>query len=314
MAYATWLADALRAQGLRVHEEGGWTSRGHGQLSAIRGVMLHHTAGAATGNFPSLGVVRDGTGSLAGPLANLGLARDGTWFVIAAGLAYHAGAGGPWRDVAANAGNQHLLGIEAESVGTRNDWTEAQLDSYPRGVAALLAHLRMGADRVVAHKEWAPTRKIDPAHWPGDIPGFRDSVARILEGDTVNWSQTWTNPVTGTTEPASVTLRYMEDRIVKRLSGAIANAGLDSTVSNPVVNTTEKARTAIGYAEQRIINGVVRSVASLLDGQQTEPATPEAIANALAPLITSAVTDALGQDNEEQANAIVEALARRLAE
>ncbi|WP_422647347.1 hypothetical protein [Actinoalloteichus caeruleus] len=80
-----------------------------------------------------------------------------------------------------------------------------------------------------------------------------------------------------------------------------------------MVNTTEKARTAIGYAEQRIINGVVRSVASLLDGQQTEPASPEAIAKALAPLITAAVTEALGQDNDAQTDAIVEALARRLA-
>ncbi|WP_016700364.1 peptidoglycan recognition protein family protein [Actinoalloteichus spitiensis] len=180
MAHATWLAEVLREKGLRVHEEAGWKERGHGGLGEIRGVMLHHTAGPAEGNYPSLAVVRDGTSALAGPLAQLGLARDGTWMVIAAGLAYHAGRGGPWRDVPVDTGNEHLLGVEAESVGTRRDWTEEQLEAYPRGVAALLAHLGLGVERTIAHKEWAPGRKNDPAHWPGDMRAFRDTVAGHL--------------------------------------------------------------------------------------------------------------------------------------
>jgi hypothetical protein len=181
---ATWLADALRAGGCRV-DEGivpDWKRRGHtdGGFSPI-GVLGHHTAGPAGGDYPSLGTVRDGRPGLPGPLANLGLTRSGVWFPVAAGRAWHAGAGS-CRWVPGNDGNGHLIGIEAESSG-RGDWTPAQLEAYPRGVAALLRDLGVGADRFIAHKEWAPGRKTDPAGWPGDMNGFRATVARILNGD-----------------------------------------------------------------------------------------------------------------------------------
>lgn len=177
MPYLTWMADVLRAAGLPVQEVGGWRTRGHGQMGSIAGVLLHHTAGPATGNYPSLGVVRDGRPGLAGPLAQLGLARDGTWLVIAAGQAWHAGTGYvSW--CGRDNGNSRLIGVEAESTG-RGDWTQAQLTSYPRGTAALLRYLGYGADRALAHKEWATPagRKIDPAGWPGDMTGFRTAVA-----------------------------------------------------------------------------------------------------------------------------------------
>lgn len=177
----TWLADVLRGAGLAVVESPGWETRGHGVPGPILGVLLHHTAGPASGNYPSLPVVRDGRPGLAGPLANLGLARDGTWYVIAGGVAWHAGAGSiPW--IPGDQGNQHLIGVEAEStgilVGGRADWTPAQLNSYPRGVAALLAHLNLPASRAIGHREWAPTRKIDPAGI--DLPAFRLQVAALM--------------------------------------------------------------------------------------------------------------------------------------
>ena len=122
----------------------------------------------------------NGRPDLPGPLSQLGFGRDGTWFVIAAGRANHAGKGKlPW--VPQDKGNQFLLGVEAESTG-RGDWTTAQKDSYPRGVAALLRHMGLPADRFAAHKEYAPNRKIDPAGWPGDMTGFRALVANILSG------------------------------------------------------------------------------------------------------------------------------------
>lgn len=187
MPYLTWMADVLRSAGLSVQEVGGWRTRGHGQMSDVRGVLLHHTAGAATGSYPSLGVVRDGRPGLAGPLAQLGLARDGSWLVIAAGQAWHAGLGYvAW--CGRDNGNQHLIGVEAESTG-RGDWTPAQLVSYPRGVAALLRHLGLGPDRAIGHKEWAPTRKIDPSGWPGDMNGFRAQVAGGQEEVDVDANQ-----------------------------------------------------------------------------------------------------------------------------
>lgn len=176
---ATWLADALRAEGCRVDETlvPDWHERGHPGTFTPLGVLLHHTAGPATGNLPSLPVVRDGRADLPGPLAQLMLARDGTWVPIAAGLAWHAGEGSaPW--VPGGAGNRYLIGIEAESVGTRDDWTPAQREAYPLGVAALCRHLGAPAAHVLGHREWAPTRKVDPAFW--DLDEFRAHVDTCL--------------------------------------------------------------------------------------------------------------------------------------
>lgn len=180
--YLAWLADVLRAAGLPVREIPGWQTRGHGSFAGSPlGVLCHHTAGPASGNYPSEQVVVNGRTGLPGPLANLGLARDGTWIVVAAGVAWHAGTGAlPW--CPPNQGNTHLIGVEAESVGTRDDWTPQQRTNYPRGVAALLAYLRLGPDRAVGHKEWAPGRKIDPAFW--DMNAFRADVARWMHTTT----------------------------------------------------------------------------------------------------------------------------------
>ncbi|MCP3805365.1 N-acetylmuramoyl-L-alanine amidase [Allokutzneria sp. A3M-2-11 16] len=203
MAYSlTWMPDVLRAAGLHVIEVDGWQTRGRGAMGEIRGVLLHHTAGPRAGIFPSHNVLVNGRPGLAGPLCNLGLGRDGTWYVIAAGLAHHAGAGYvPW--CGRDNGNHHLIGVEAESTG-QGDWSGAQLESYPEGVAALLRHLRLGPDRALGHKEWATPRgrKIDPAGWPGDLTGFRDDVADWMEGDmpspqeiaTAVWSHILTDP------------------------------------------------------------------------------------------------------------------------
>ncbi|CAF1192845.1 unnamed protein product [Rotaria sordida] len=78
----TGLADILRGAGLNVVEVAGWKTRGHGMMSSVKGIIVHHTAGPATGDFPSLAVVRDGTSSLAGPLSQLGLGRTGTCYLF----------------------------------------------------------------------------------------------------------------------------------------------------------------------------------------------------------------------------------------
>lgn len=183
--YLTWLADVLRSAGLGVREIPGWQTRGHGGFAdrgvgGVLGVLCHHTAGPAAGLYPSEKVVVEGRPGLAGPLCNLGLDRAGTWIVVAAGQAWHAGSGSlPW--CPAGQGNSRLIGVEAESTGTtapNGDWTPAQRQSYPRGVAALLAHLQLSPSRAAGHKEWAPGRKIDPAFL--DMDQFRADVAHWM--------------------------------------------------------------------------------------------------------------------------------------
>jgi Negative regulator of beta-lactamase expression len=167
----TDLADVLRAAGLKVQEIAGWTTRGHGQMTDVEAIICHHTAGPKTGNYPSLGVVRDGREDLAGPLAQLGLARDGTWLVIAAGLCWHAGVVfESWQ------GNPHAIGIEAEGTGT-DPWPTVQYDSYVAGVRALRAHYDVPLSRVLGHKEVAKPlgRKNDPNF---DMDDFRAEVAK----------------------------------------------------------------------------------------------------------------------------------------
>lgn len=174
-----WLADVLREGGLSVVEVDGWKTRGHGDFIEVRGIVGHGTAGAPTGNYPSLATVRDGRPDLAGPLANLGLGRDGTVFVIAAGVAWHAGDG-VWPWLPTDDGNWYSIGIEAETVGTSDDWTPAQLHIYPLMCAVLLHALGLSAARFVGHKEYSSVGKPDPAFWPGDMAGFRTQIAQDL--------------------------------------------------------------------------------------------------------------------------------------
>ena len=179
----TWLPEVLEAAGLKVAEAPGWRTRGVKGLDMgkVRGVICHHTGtpAKAAGNMPTLNLLIQGRPDLSGPLCQLGLGRDGTFYVVAAGRAQHAGAG-TWEGQ--SAGNSNFIGIEAEHSGKAEDpWPEVQRVAYQRGVAAILAHIGAGANMCCGHKEWAPSRKVDPNF---DMPEFRRAVAGFLEGKT----------------------------------------------------------------------------------------------------------------------------------
>jgi hypothetical protein len=188
MAFSlTWLAEVLEDAGVKVAEQPGWRTRGHGDVGNIRGVMCHHTAGPLQGNMPSLRVVTEGRSDLAGPLSQLCLGRDGTFFVVAAGRAFHAGAGN-WQGI--STGNTSFIGIEAENTGLRtgpraDPWPAVQIEAYRRGVAAILR--KIGADAIMCcgHGEYAlpQGRKNDPSF---DMPEFRLQVAAIMAGTAPN--------------------------------------------------------------------------------------------------------------------------------
>lgn len=176
--YLTNLADVARSAGLKVVEQPGWRTRGHGGMSGVKAVVCHHTAGAATGNAPSLGVVQDGRTGLPGPLSHFVLGRDGTVFVVAAGLAYHAGA------VLNNAwSNNWSIGIEAEATGVTT-WPEVQRDAFARLCKALANAFGLPTSAVLGHKEVCspPGRKIDPNF---DMGAFRNRVGSASNTPTV---------------------------------------------------------------------------------------------------------------------------------
>lgn len=181
------LADVLRSRGLKVVEVDGWKTRGYAQqdLKAARGVLWHHTATAsarnpAAGNMPTLNVLINGHSTLIGPLCNIGLGRDGTCYIVATGVANHAGSGSA-AGFPINEGNHYLIGIEAESSGTFPwDWTPEMLDAMPKVGAALeLAYLQGQPPEMrlqLGHNEYSDAGKTDPAGLPGGMSWLRSAI------------------------------------------------------------------------------------------------------------------------------------------
>ena len=170
------LADVARAAGLRVVEESGWRTRSHGQVGALRTITIHHTAGPASGDAPSLGTVRDGRPDLKGPLAQILLARSGTVHVVAAGLCWHTGATRePWQS------NSYSLGVEVENSGTVTDrYPPVQMDALVRLCRALCARYDIPHARVLGHREICdpPGRKPDPLPDTLDMRALRTALAK----------------------------------------------------------------------------------------------------------------------------------------
>lgn len=172
----------LRNAGLAVTEAAGWQGHNHGQLSSVECIVIHHTAGPASGDYPSYNVVRNGRAGLPGPLAQLGVGRSGKVYVFSNGVAWHAGVvRASWMD------NYHAIGIEVESVGTGPAWPAVQVNATAKATAALCRKYGVPVSRVLGHKEICspPGRKVDPIGIPGGMPAFRTLVQKYLRGDDV---------------------------------------------------------------------------------------------------------------------------------
>jgi hypothetical protein len=180
----TELADIPRKAGLKVEEVPGWRTRGHGEMLAVRTIVCHHTAGPASGEAPSLGVVRDGRPGLEGPLSHYVLGRSGAVYVVAAGLCWHTG-----NTFSANQSNPYAIGIEAEATGTSN-WPDMQYQAYAQLCRALMDHYGLPLSQVLGHKEVAAPlgRKIDPNFSMND---FRIAVSQAGGPDLQADERTW---------------------------------------------------------------------------------------------------------------------------
>lgn len=182
MGYQTGVLEALRDWGLVVVEVPGWQTRGDDYFDP-RGHVLHHDVIAdqpgTSDRTPSL--IINGRSDLPGPLCNFWLERDGNVHLVAAGEANHAGAGG-WRGLT---GNASVWGTEMNNLGTPADpWPDVQLEAMARLAAATADFSGFDPSMVCGHKEWAPTRKVDPHSI--DMTAFRMKVAtQTKEGLTV---------------------------------------------------------------------------------------------------------------------------------
>ena len=138
-------------------------------MSGVRCVVLHHTAGPATGEAPSLGSSRTAGRDWRGRWRSWSSAAR-AWYAVAAGLCHlHRRDLEPWQ------GNTWAVGVEAEATG-RDPWPPVQ---YPATCAApaLADHYDVPHSRVLGHREIARPlgRKIDPNF---DLATFRAALTR----------------------------------------------------------------------------------------------------------------------------------------
>lgn len=201
----TWVPNVLRAAGLKVIEIDGWQTRGHGDMGDVRMLLCHHTAEKIDSDTkPVLQVLTHGRPAgpgvkeLKGPLCQLALGQDGIFYMIAAGLAYHAGAGS-WQGI--TTGNSSAIGIEAENNGLGEPWPPLQVDCFARGSAAMLKHLGQPPIMCAGHKEYAlpPGRKIDPSF---DMVDFRKRVEAFMVAPVITMA---VKPVAPAAELAGIT-------------------------------------------------------------------------------------------------------------
>lgn len=145
------------------------------------GLMLHHTASAATestdpkakGNQKGAnnGVIQYIQTHYQVPAASFTLDRDGTVYVHSAYPIWHAGQGTfrgkePWDSLGIpdDQGNDFLLGVEMVSKGHKKDFTAAQKASLGKLITACAeasdTWMPLWLKGRPRHKDWT-TRKID---------------------------------------------------------------------------------------------------------------------------------------------------------
>ena len=181
---ARWLADALRAAGLRVEEVAGWQDRGHGELRNDTQNMVvvdHHTAGGPNGRAPSLATCLYGVPGVPGPLCNVLQTREAdgndAFIVIAAGNSYNAGTGG----FAGVSGNFSTIGLEVEHTGVI-PYPNNRAEYTHRFNAAVLQALGQGdGSRNCQHFEWSNAGKIDIGTPKVDANWFRQRTTEFMQ-------------------------------------------------------------------------------------------------------------------------------------
>lgn len=157
-----------RSYGVRVRTVDGWRQRGRPYAFTPRYFVEHHDASStSSGEDGALGIIVAGRPpDIPGPLAQFQFPRCSddvpTVIVVAAGLANHAGEGGPLGGIPADQGNTYAYGGEVANNGLGEPYSPALTYAIIAVEVAVLEVLDVPTDHLIGHKEWAPDRKIDP--------------------------------------------------------------------------------------------------------------------------------------------------------
>lgn len=182
----------------------GWRtrSRSSGDFVDVMAVGVHHTASATT-PVKDLGWMY--ANSPDRPIGNGLLDRSGHFTLGAVRATNTQGRGGPYLTtrgtIPKDAGNTRMFAIEAANNGIGEQWQPAMIDTYIKLCAALIDCISvttpgpaLQVGDIVAHFEWAPGRKFDPAGNSPYAPGaalwnmndFRRDVYTTLHPTTPN--------------------------------------------------------------------------------------------------------------------------------
>ncbi|SDZ51054.1 N-acetylmuramoyl-L-alanine amidase [Saccharopolyspora shandongensis] len=320
-----WLADVLRAAGLRVVETPGWRERtASGPQPRPVGVLEHHTATPTsyTRPAPTVQMCIDGRPDLDGPLCHAVIAYDGTVHLIAAGRANHAGKARASGPNPAGDGNTLYVGFEWDYHGVNQSPSPEQYDAAVRATRAVLAKLGRPADAARGHRETSVTGKIDPGHV--DLDQFRRDVAAAnhqeddLTPEQAAQLSRIENELLGPRGDRGQIQGWGTDngpRTVVAMLVDIYNGLLSEQPSRyPGSKVKVSAVNAI-----RDNNGLVYQLPAMINAAgQSDPAKVAAalrpvLAEVVGPVVRESVKAALGEDNAAQADAIVDQIADRLA-
>lgn len=300
MGALDWMADALRDAGITVVEYPGWKDRAAPGSFAPRGLIWHHDASGA-GPSPSLPrlIAEQGNGSTPPPLAQAWVDTFGVWYLTSSNRCNHAGTGTGWGRIRAGMGNTDAIGIETDhTVGEQ--WPAAQLSSLRRGSRVLLDRLGASAsDSLCGHKEYT-ARKVDPDGL--DMNTERRIVAAIMEDcDMTVWT------------PAA---KAGYDAVYGVLVDGSKYAGSELAKNLGYMLTELRAgQAALAAALAEGLEG--EELAARLEAAAREAAASgaeQAIVSRVVPALREVLAEELGDDNQEQAEAISELVLVKLGQ
>jgi hypothetical protein len=296
-----------------------WSSHDYGQMGTVYGPLMHHTGtSGASGDYPTLQVVRDGRAGLENSLCMYGIGKSGTIYCVSEKISWHAGVGS-WRGL--TDGNGHLAGIEAESSGANGDWTPQQLDAYQKLVASILIETGNGLEWAPTHREFAlpPGRKTDPSGF--DLAAFRNVVQMILNNhdllntmgdDLVGAIDTpipFTNPDGVKTNYSLGThiayTNFYVGKIYDALVTKSAQPVADAVWATQVSRLDDSGKVIYVPALQELADAKTAALAAKATGQLS--------VDQLKQLLTDAVKEGVAAGNADEADQIVQRLVEKLA-